>query len=218
MAMITVHTTTPDETVDLGRRLAGVLRPGDVIGLVGPLGAGKTQLTRGLAAGLGANPRQVASPTFILMSEYDAPVPVVHIDAYRIQSLADLESIGFTPELLKESVTIIEWADRITHDLPPDHLRIELSHMEGGREIAITGQGSFAQRASEVQRIVSGTPQSAIRNPQPKCRTCGKPVAADAPSFPFCSDRCRLVDLNKWFKGEFSLSRPLHEADDAEPM
>lgn len=217
MAEITSQTRTPEETVDLGRRIATVLRTGDVVALIGPLGAGKTQLTRGLAAGLGADPRQVASPTFILMSEYEVPPgasTVVHIDAYRIQSLADLESIGFTPELLRDSVTIIEWADRIADDLPPDHLRIELSHTAGGREISMTGRGSFAQRLPEVERIGSDNPRSAIRTPQSRCRTCGKPVASDAPSFPFCSDRCRLVDLNKWFKGEFSLSRPLDQNED----
>jgi tRNA threonylcarbamoyladenosine biosynthesis protein TsaE len=208
MATGIIHTSSAQETVDLGRRIASHLRAGDVVALVGNLGAGKTQLTRGLAAGLGADPRQVASPTFVLMSEYEAPVPVVHIDAYRIQSLADLESIGFTPELLEKSVTVVEWADRIAGELPADHLRIELIHTAGGREISVTPIGGLAIRMRDATFQISN-----LRPSQP-CRTCGKPVAADQPFFPFCSDRCRLVDLNRWFKGSYSLGRPLEEDDD----
>lgn len=209
MASINFQTTSAHDTVELGRRLAEILRIGDVVALIGPLGAGKTQLTRGIAQGLGLDPRQVASPTFILMSEYEGRVPLVHIDAYRIRGLSDLESIGFTDELLSRSITVIEWADRITPDLPLDHLRIELNHTEEGREITMTGQGAFARR-------MPGDLKSQISNrvPTQPCRTCAKPVAETSPTFPFCSDRCRLVDLNQWFTGGYGFSRPLNEEDD----
>jgi tRNA threonylcarbamoyladenosine biosynthesis protein TsaE len=207
METITLQTSTVGQTVDLGRRLGEILQCGDVVALVGALGAGKTQLTRGIAHGLGANPAQVASPTFVLMSEYDAPTPLVHIDAYRIQSFNDLESIGFTEELLKQSVTVIEWADRIAHELPSDHLWVELHHTEGGRSVALTARGAVAERLGGLISKLTD-----FKSPSP-CRTCGRSVASDAASFPFCSDRCRLVDLNRWFKGNYSLSRPLDEED-----
>lgn len=205
MNTLALQTHSAAETIEIGKQLATGLRLGDVIALVGQLGAGKTQLTRGIATGLGVNPRQVASPTFVLMTEYTGRIPVVHIDAYRVQSLGDLESIGFTPELLSESVTVIEWADRIAHDLPEDHLRIELSHIEDGRDILFIPAGRFRDRAISLEK------------PMKKrhiCKVCGKPTGEDSPTFPFCSDRCKLVDLNRWFTGNYSVSRPLDEQKD----
>lgn len=205
---IQLTTRSVRETEDVGRSIATVLQQGDLIALVGPLGAGKTQFTRGLAAGLGANPRLVASPTFVLVQEYAARIPLVHIDAYRINSLADLESIGFTPELLAQSVTVIEWADRIEEELPADRLEIELEHDQDSRRIVIVPHGKWVEALQLLRNSVA--------QPQRKCSTCGKPANLHSAWFPFCSERCRLLDLNRWFKGDYSLSRPITEEDHKE--
>ncbi len=211
MNPMTIQTGTPQETIELGRRLAALLRRGDVVALTGPLGAGKTQLARGLAAGLGADPRQVASPTFIMMSEYEADIPLVHIDAYRIHSLGDLETIGFTQELVDQSVTVIEWAERIEQDLPPDHLRVELSHRPHGREIRLLPMGLMEQRQGEIEEVISQLREEmAASQEQLSCRTCRKPIASSSPFFPFCSERCRLVDLNRWFGQQYSITRDVN--------
>jgi tRNA threonylcarbamoyladenosine biosynthesis protein TsaE len=99
-----------EQTRELGRRLAGVLRPGDLVVLSGPLGAGKTALTQGIGAGLGVRGR-VTSPTFVLAREHRGPVPLVHVDAYRVRdsgaadALADLD----LEAALEDGVVVVEW-------------------------------------------------------------------------------------------------------------
>jgi tRNA threonylcarbamoyladenosine biosynthesis protein TsaE len=104
-----VETHSPEETQAIGRCLARVLRPGDVIGLEGDLGAGKTVLVQGLAAGLGVTVR-VHSPTFVLHHRYPGPVPLEHYDLYRLGAL-DWHDAGLD-EPAPGSITVIEWAER----------------------------------------------------------------------------------------------------------
>jgi len=105
-------------TLRLGRRLALRLDRGDCLGLTGGLGAGKTVLVRGIAAGLGlADERMVSSPTFVLVREYPARVPVYHVDLYRLTDAAQLADLGIE-EMLAEGVVLIEWADRAAGALP----------------------------------------------------------------------------------------------------
>ena len=82
------------ETVRLGQALAKAVKPGVVIGLIGPLGAGKTQLSRSIAEALGAEPSEINSPTFTLINEYSAVIPIYHIDAYRLESGEEFEALG----------------------------------------------------------------------------------------------------------------------------
>ena len=195
-------------TLQFGERLAELLQPGDLVALRGPLGAGKTQLVRGIAAGLGIDPHQVASPTFVLMTEHPGQVPLVHIDAYRIEDLSDLESIGWGEELLAEAVTVVEWADRIEADLPEDLLWIELSHAgEQQREITVEPRGAWAGHAEELREILAGLTSSR------PCPTCGKPVEESAERFPFCSQQCKMADLNQWFSGGYRISASLNDAE-----
>jgi len=120
---ITVETATYAETVRLGRLLAGMLRPGMVVALTGDLGAGKTTLVKGIAAGLlGIDEREVTSPTFTIMQEYSGAVPLYHVDAYRLDSALDLEAVGFDDCVDGSGITVIEWADRISEALPDDAL------------------------------------------------------------------------------------------------
>jgi tRNA threonylcarbamoyl adenosine modification protein YjeE len=126
----------PDEaaTKRLGRLLAGSLQAGDVIALDGPLGAGKTTLVRELVAELGGEPTEVSSPTFTLLNRYEARLPVVHVDAYRLQGAAGLAGLGFD-ELAEDGIGIVEWAERVLDALPPERTwRLTLAHRADGRD------------------------------------------------------------------------------------
>ncbi len=123
------------ETEALGATLGRLLQAGDVLALVGDLGAGKTCLARGVARGLGVN-ESVTSPTFILVAEYStaAGFPLHHADCYRLeQAAAEALSIGLDELLLDDGVAIVEWAERIESLLPPDHLRITLTALDDAR-------------------------------------------------------------------------------------
>src|SRR5438552_5707225 len=101
-------------TESLGRRLGELLFPNAVVALVGPLGAGKTHLVRAVAEGLGiTNSRAVNSPTFVLIQEYQARLPVYHFDAYRLRSAAEFAELGVNEYFEGDGVSLIEWADRV---------------------------------------------------------------------------------------------------------
>lgn len=124
-----VNCDSLDATRHLGLRLGAALKPGDVLGLVGPLGAGKTTLVRAIAEGAGVTDlRQVNSPTFVLVNEYETAdrLRIYHIDAYRLRGGGDLEAIGFE-EMPETGVVLIEWADRVADVLPTAHLTATLS-------------------------------------------------------------------------------------------
>lgn len=108
---MTEHVTRSEaETEALGESLATSVGPGDVIYLSGPLGAGKTTFVRGLAKGLGCSLESVSSPTFTIVQEYRGPVPVQHVDLYRLSSV-EADDLGLE-DLMDESVMAIEWAER----------------------------------------------------------------------------------------------------------
>ncbi|MEX2671380.1 MAG: tRNA (adenosine(37)-N6)-threonylcarbamoyltransferase complex ATPase subunit type 1 TsaE [Phycisphaeraceae bacterium] len=195
-------------TLRLGQALAKLLEPGDVVAMTGSLGAGKTQLVRGIAVGLDVSENLVSSPTFVLMNEYPGRLPVVHIDAYRLADMEELDTIGWSPELLEEAVTLVEWADRIEAELPRDYLKIDLEHIaENTRELHFTGHGRWAQRLGEAERTLTAALKTV------SCPVCKRTVEQDVASFPFCSSRCRMVDLNKWFTEDYRISRPAEEQD-----
>jgi tRNA threonylcarbamoyladenosine biosynthesis protein TsaE len=107
------------ETKAAGTRLAEKIQAGDVLALVGDLGAGKTQFVKGLAKGLGST-AVVTSPTFTLVHEYQGNrLPIYHFDFYRIESLAALWAIGFDEIVFGDGVSVIEWADRFVDAIPP---------------------------------------------------------------------------------------------------
>lgn len=128
----TVTTTSPEETINLGRSFASGLHPGDVVALLGDLGTGKTRFVMGVCEALGAR-GHVASPTFTLINEYPAPFgSVVHIDMYRIGSREELRELGIEEYFDDRHICLIEWAEAVLDLLPPGHFRIEIAH--GGRE------------------------------------------------------------------------------------
>lgn len=120
---LAVTTTSPEETRIVGASLAPTLLPGDVISLSGDLGAGKTAFVQGLAAALGVQ-RQVTSPTFTIVHEYEGRYPVVHLDVYRLNSFQEVLDLGFEEYMDGGSVVAIEWGEAIAPLLPRRHLEI----------------------------------------------------------------------------------------------
>jgi tRNA threonylcarbamoyladenosine biosynthesis protein TsaE len=115
------------ETFAFGRELAGQLRAGDVVALTGDLGAGKTVLVKGIAAGLGVE-QEVTSPTFTIIHEYrGGRLPLAHVDLYRLDSVEQALAVGIEDYLGGEGVTVIEWAERIGPLLPAHTRRIHLA-------------------------------------------------------------------------------------------
>jgi tRNA threonylcarbamoyladenosine biosynthesis protein TsaE len=118
---------SPQATAAAGERLAARLGPGDVVGITGELGAGKTCFVQGLARGLGVT-TPATSPTFVLVNEYRGRMPVHHVDVYRTHSLSELLDLGFEELISGAGVTVVEWADRCEALLPARTIRV---HIEG---------------------------------------------------------------------------------------
>jgi len=118
-----------EDTKALGRELAQLLRPGDLVVLAGPLGAGKTALTQGIGAGLGV-PGPVTSPTFVLARVHrGGRVPLVHVDAYRLAGMADVDDLDLDATT-EESVTVVEWGHGLVEQLADEHLVVELDRRD----------------------------------------------------------------------------------------
>lgn len=130
-------------TESFGRRLGRLLFPGAVIALVGQLGAGKTHLVRAIAEGLlVANPAAVSSPTFVLIQEYRARLPIYHFDAYRLASAREFAELGVDEYFQGHGVCLVEWADRVLEVIPRDHLRITIHVRDGQhRRFELTAVG-----------------------------------------------------------------------------
>lgn len=109
----------------LGTRLGARAAAGDVIALVGPLGAGKTELARGIARGLAVE-GPVSSPSFVLVAEHAGRLPLFHVDCYRLAGAEDALAAGILDDRAAEGVTVIEWADRLGDALPPGRLEIAI--------------------------------------------------------------------------------------------
>ncbi|WP_374227642.1 tRNA (adenosine(37)-N6)-threonylcarbamoyltransferase complex ATPase subunit type 1 TsaE [Streptomyces sp. CJ_13] len=134
-ALVTVD--SPDSMRELGRRIAGLLRPGDLVLLTGELGAGKTTLTRGLGEGLGVR-GAVTSPTFVIARVHpplgDGP-PLVHVDAYRLGGgLDEMEDLDLDVSL-PESVVVVEWGDGKVEELSDDRLHVVIARAVGHEEV-----------------------------------------------------------------------------------
>jgi tRNA threonylcarbamoyladenosine biosynthesis protein TsaE len=119
--------TSVKQTESIAEELAHTLRGGEVIALVGELGAGKTQFVRGLVRGLGGEARSVSSPTFVLLNVYDSGrLKVFHLDAYRVSGPEDFSAIGSSELLEQNGIVVIEWASRVESLLPPRHITVRI--------------------------------------------------------------------------------------------
>jgi len=166
----------PDEAASLAlaRSLAGRLRAGDVVFLIGDLGAGKTTLARGLinalppaqAAEPGAAEEEVPSPTFTLVQIYERrPAPVWHVDLYRLERPEEVEELGLD-EAAGEAITVIEWPDRLGARAPADRLEVRLGYAEacGARSVELAGFGAWRARLADVQGDIQAAIRSAIQS------------------------------------------------------
>lgn len=146
---LTTH--SEDGTEAFGERLAGLVEPGCVIGLVGPLGAGKTALVRGLARGLGVDDGVVHSPTFLTATEYEGRVSLVHVDLYRHEE--HLPHPDWLAEMLDgDRVAVVEWFERLGAGAPRDVLRIELRYgtaASDDRRLEVAATGPHSRRVLE---------------------------------------------------------------------
>jgi tRNA threonylcarbamoyladenosine biosynthesis protein TsaE len=124
---IEFHAQDISDTQKLGQRLAQALFPGAVVALIGPMGAGKTHLVKAIAEGLGIrNSAAVNSPTFVLIQEYDARLPIYHFDAHRLATAAEFADLGVHEYFHGDGVCLVEWADKFPALLPADHLEIRI--------------------------------------------------------------------------------------------
>jgi len=131
--MYEVITSSPAETERIGSLLGMCLEQGDVVALIGELGSGKTVLVRGIAEGMGADMREVASPSFTLVNEYAGRVPMFHIDLYRLESDRDLYDIGYDDYVAGQGVAVVEWADRVPQSVPNHALKLILHYLDARR-------------------------------------------------------------------------------------
>lgn len=137
-------THSPEETRAFGRRLAEQLRPGDVLLFYGNLGAGKSEMTRGIAEGLGVS-GPVTSPSFTILNVYDdGRVPLYHFDWYRLESAEELYEMGMDEYLDGDGVAVVEWPTQCPEAIPDTHLAVTLKPVgESDREITLTPMGDF---------------------------------------------------------------------------
>lgn len=142
---VEIHTSSPDETLLLGRRFAALLTAGDIVALSGRLGAGKTLFVSGVASGLGISAR-ITSPTFLIEKIYrDGFLPLIHADAYRLGSFGEFEDLELADEGADGAV-LIEWGDAIEDSLPPDHLVISFEIDGDDRMISFEPHGTWSER------------------------------------------------------------------------
>ncbi len=164
---IVIQTRSVLETARIGKTIGNRLLPGDVVALVGELGAGKTQFIKGLAAGVGIeNSAYVSSPSFMLIHEYPGQMPFYHIDLFRLGREQEAEELGLEDYFLGRGITAIEWADKIPSLLPKEYLFISIVYVDKNiRTLEIVGRGKrylnlvgqiqsseFGLRSSEKKR------------------------------------------------------------------
>ena len=126
------HTSTSEETIDLGRKIGSLLKAGDVIAMTGSLAAGKTTITKGIAESLGVSDN-ITSPTFCLISEYDgSKMPLYHMDVYRLEGAEDFVNLGVEDMLYGNGVCIIEWSEKVQSELPKKTIFMKITPSEDG--------------------------------------------------------------------------------------
>ena len=132
-----ILTNGPGQTQEVGRVIGEQSQPGDIFLLTGPLGAGKTCLTQGIASGLGVS-GYVRSPTFVLATRYQGRLPLHHMDLYRISGAEEAWDLGLDEQLFGGGICIVEWAERAAEIFPPESLWTELDHVDSGDQRSIS--------------------------------------------------------------------------------
>ena len=154
MSATGVRLATVDDTRDFGRRLAGVLRAGDLLLLTGPLGAGKTALAQGIGAGLGVQ-GAVTSPTFVIARVHKGPLPLVHADAYRLGDAADpraeIDDLDLDASVA-QAVTIVEWGEGLVERLNDEYLQVRIDRLDDDTRVIdlVPHGGDWADRLEKL--------------------------------------------------------------------
>ena len=131
----------PEQTQKIGFAIGESAQAGDLVLLVGDLGAGKTCLTQGIARGLGLTDH-TSSPSFVLVKEYPGRLYLYHIDLYRLDNIAEIEELGLDEYLYGNGICVIEWADKALNSLPEEHVLIRIEHMaENERQFLFEAKG-----------------------------------------------------------------------------
>lgn len=154
------RTRSARETFRLGARLGALLRPGDVVALVGELGAGKTQLVRGACEGAAVPPAEVSSPTFAIVATYHGRIPIHHADLYRIGDVDELYATGFFDLVGGEGALLVEWADQVPGALPPERLELTLAHVADAPDDRLVRVRGTGERHAALARELMGRTRS----------------------------------------------------------
>lgn len=150
MRILTLHTIAEAATQAIGHALADIVVPGDVLLLAGDLGAGKTQLTKGLAEGLGVS-EPVTSPTFNILLVHQGRIPLYHFDLYRLENAEQLEDLDYFGVLEADGVAVVEWGDRFAKAAPLDGVSVTL-HIAGDTDRRIDAQAIGVRGQAVVDR------------------------------------------------------------------
>jgi len=139
---MTIITYNEEDTIREGEKFGRTLGSGAVVALYGGLGAGKTVITRGLAAGLGLN-INISSPTFTIVNEYPGEVPLFHFDMYRLESEKELFDIGWDDYLDRGGVCVVEWSEKVPGAFPPDTVTVKLENLGGDKRRIEIGNAKY---------------------------------------------------------------------------
>jgi tRNA threonylcarbamoyladenosine biosynthesis protein TsaE len=160
--LIRFLSASPGETRDFGRKIGKVLKAGDVVALRGDLGAGKSVLARGILDALGVK-GDMPSPSFVIVAGYETPIPVNHIDLYRIEGTAEAVDLGLQDLLGSDAVCVVEWADRLGGLLPPSAIEVDIEDAPGENRRIVSIQAGdddvkrrLMQLAAELVRFSCG--------------------------------------------------------------
>lgn len=156
-----IQSNSEAETIAFGERIGNRLQPGDLLLLLASFGAGKTHLTKGIAAGLGADPNEVNSPSFVIINQYTAGpahhrMPIFHADLYRIETAHELGTVGLEECLNGDGVCVIEWGERAADWLPQERLVVKIAEIgPTSRRLRLIPQGErYEQLVAELANTV----------------------------------------------------------------
>jgi tRNA threonylcarbamoyladenosine biosynthesis protein TsaE len=153
---VKLHSASPEQTRAIGRAVAELVQPGDVVVLAGDLGAGKTVFAQGLLRALGVE-ETVVSPSFTLVREYDARIPVAHVDVYRLERVQELLDLALDERPGSNGLTIVEWGDRVASSLGSERLEVRIERPPLDEEPDAVGD-TIDVTGRDDERIVTLTP------------------------------------------------------------
>ena len=150
---ISLTSRSPEDTQRLGGIIGELVQPGNVLLLTGNLGAGKTCLTQGIAAGLGSQ-ECAQSPSFVIMREYMGRLPLYHVDLYRLENSEEIADLGLDDYFYGKGLSVVEWAERALHLLPSQHLLVNIEYGRGNeRNVSLTASDKrYQQIAEEIKK------------------------------------------------------------------